>query len=179
MDSIYHEGTLGADYEAYKKAKEFYELSKSFCDYVCNNKIDNSSFKYIIENLMKIYILAINLPVVDVKNTDDEKDEKLKIYSETDIDIDKKTNIPYWTILSPLGEKLSEYDPTPSVFRGDLKDILEDLLYGNVLYEKGKVDYALYEWKNSCFTHWGGNHAMGLFSAIHGMLTKEYEKNKK
>ena len=161
-----------------EKAIKFYKLSTTFCDYVLNNPIDEESFKYILEEIMKIYLLAINLPSVDVDNTEEEKEEKYKIYSETDIDIDKKANISYWTILSPLEEKLSDYDPTPSVFRGDLKDILEDLLYGNVLYEKGKIEYALHEWKQSCLIHWGGSHAMGLFSAIHAKLMDKYLNGK-
>ena len=107
-----------------EKAKKFYKLSKTFCDYVLNNPINEESFKYILE------------------------------------------------------EKLSDYDPTPSVFRGDLKDILEDLLYGNVLYEKGKIEYALHEWKQSCLIHWGGSHAMGLFSAIHAKLMDKYLNGK-
>lgn len=157
-----------------EKANEFYELSNSFCNYIINNIVEDNSLKYIIEELMKIYLLAINLPNVNIKESEENKQYKYKIYEETDIKVSKKTNISYWNVLTPLYNPPLEDEPVQSILRNDLKEIIEDLLYGNVLYEKGKIDDAVHEWKNSCFMHWGGNHAMGLFSAIHAKLSYNY-----
>lgn len=78
-------------------------------------------------------------------------------------------NLPvngYWDVFDPLAE-------APPVFNtlwDDLTDIYRDVKEGLILFDEGRVEEAIWEWRFNFEIHWGG-HLTGAQRAIHAYFS--------
>lgn len=80
-------------------------------------------------------------------------------------------NLPvdgYWDVFYPL--ELEKEEPIFNMLSDDLSDIYRDLKDGLVLYKKGKITEAVWEWKLHFDIHWGA-HLTGAQRAIHNYFS--------
>ena len=60
-----------------EKIDSFYRMVTEFCNYFKENEITDESIDYLITSLMKIYIAALTLPIMDPE-TDEVPDTEQK-----------------------------------------------------------------------------------------------------
>ena|SRR4028119_194769 len=74
----------------------------------------------------------------------------------------------YWDVFNPLKEEA----PVFNTHSHDLSDIYRDLKEGLLLYARGQVVEAVWEWRFNFEIHWGA-HLTGAQRAIHAYLSNE------
>ena len=77
----------------------------------------------------------------------------------------------YYEIFDPLESPADE--PVGATLGDDLADIHRDLLRGLLLYERGDLAGAAWEWAFHFRAHWG-RHAMGAVNALHAWWVENY-----
>lgn len=78
-------------------------------------------------------------------------------------------NLPvdgYWDVFDPLNESDSVFN----ALWDDLSDIYRDLREGLLLYQRGQIVEAVWEWRFHFEIHWGA-HLTGAQRAIHAYFT--------
>lgn len=74
----------------------------------------------------------------------------------------------YWDVFDPLKEEA----PVFNTLFDDLTDIYRDLKEGELLYTRGLVAEAVWEWRFGFQIHWGA-HLTGAQRAIHAYFSDE------
>jgi hypothetical protein len=74
----------------------------------------------------------------------------------------------YWDVFDPL----KDVAPILNTLFDDLTDIYRDLKEGLLLYNRGQVTEAVWEWRLKFGIHWGA-HLTGAQRAIHSYLSKD------
>jgi hypothetical protein len=74
----------------------------------------------------------------------------------------------YWDVFNPLEEEA----PVFNTLSDDLSDIYRDLKEGLLLYARGQVVEAVWEWRFNFEIHWGA-HLTGAQRAIHAYISNE------
>ena len=80
-------------------------------------------------------------------------------------------NLPvneYWDVFDPL----EEAPPILNTLFDDLSDIYRDLKEGLLLYDRGQIAEAAWEWRFKFNAHWGA-HLAGAQRALHSYLSRE------
>lgn len=76
----------------------------------------------------------------------------------------------YWDIFDPLDLEVGE--PVFNSLQDDLHDIYRDLKLGLILFEKGQIQNAIWQWKFNFEIHWGA-HAVGALRALYFLYQKD------
>ena len=74
----------------------------------------------------------------------------------------------YWDVFDPLVKDKDE--PVFNTLWDDLSDIYRDVKEGLLLYEDGKTEEAIWEWRFNFTIHWGA-HLTGAQRAIHSYFS--------
>ena len=74
----------------------------------------------------------------------------------------------YWDVFNPLEEEA----PVFNSLADDLSDIYRDLKEGLLLYARGQVVEAVWEWRFNFEIHWGA-HLTGAQRAVHAYFSNE------
>lgn len=74
----------------------------------------------------------------------------------------------YWAVFEPL--KDAPEDPIFNLLSDDLADIHRDVKEGLLLYDQGKLDDGVWEWRFNYDIHWG-RHLTGALHAIHSYFS--------
>ena len=143
--------------------KEFYDLAKAFCCFISENQITIDCIPSLMEQLMKLYISAMNLP-----NTSPEEDFDDTACCAEYLPIIISDEIPqfYWEVFDPFDQE----DALCADIADDLSDIAADLLSGIREFEAGRINDAVFDWKFDLDTHWG-NHLVDVLRALHALRT--------
>ena len=127
-----------------------------FCNYFKENEITDESIDYLITSLMKIYIAALTLPIMDPE-TDEVPD-----IQKCSIKIDRKLKTTYWEVFDPWEEE----SPICGNLYDDFSDIVEDLQHDIEEYDQGRIGNAVFEWRFGVTSHWG-DHTVNTIRALH------------
>ncbi len=73
----------------------------------------------------------------------------------------------YWEVFDPFEQD----EPVCCDLIDDLTDIVNDLQYGILEYETGKIGNAVFEWKLSFDSHWG-QHLVDALRVLHAIRTR-------
>ena len=128
-----------------------------FCNYFKENEITDESIDYLITSLMKIYIAALELPLMDP-----ETDEVPDTTQKCSIKINRKLKTTYWEVFDPWEQE----SPICGDLYDDFSDIVKDLQRGIEEYDKGRIGNAVFEWRFGVTTHWG-DHTVNTIRALH------------
>lgn len=74
----------------------------------------------------------------------------------------------YWDVFHPLEEEAPVFNTLPD----DLSDIYRDLKEGLLLYTRGQIVEAVWEWRFNFEIHWGA-HLTGAQRAIHAYFSNK------
>lgn len=74
----------------------------------------------------------------------------------------------YWDVFNPFEEEAPVFNTLPD----DMSDIYRDLKEGLLLYARGQVVEAVWEWRFNFEIHWGA-HLTGAQRAIHAYFTNK------
>lgn len=139
-----------------EKINSFYRLVTEFCNYFKENEITNDAIDYLITSLMKLYIAALELPLIDPE-TDEVRDTQ-----KCSIKIDRKLKTTYWEVFDPWEEET----PIRGNLYDDFSDIVKDLQRGIEEYDLGRIGNAVFEWRFGVTNHWG-DHTVNTIRALH------------
>ena len=139
----------------------FYNLAFEFCRYLRENEIVRESVDYLISMVMKLYVLALDLPSIEPE-TENNSGDMTPIH----IRINKDLPDVYWQIFNPFNDEES----VCGSLTDDLSDISRDLQIGIHEYNSGRLGNAVFEWRLGLDHHWG-KHAVGLIQALHAIRT--------
>lgn len=148
-----------------KKEEELYSLAKEFHNYIENNTISKDIVDTLIIKLMKIYMLALELPEV-------RPDTKIDYYREIPrikIKIDDDVTNRYWLVFNSYKKD----DLVSNTIEDDLDDIVHDLDKGIVEYEDKNINNAIFIWKTDFLSHWGF-HVVELLKVLHTIKEQNY-----
>ena len=117
--------------------------------------------------LAELHLSVLNLPDLGLgEDTNDvlSSDERKSVYG-------RFQNFPvngYWDVFDPLKEEAPVFNAIPD----DLSDIYGDLKEGLLLYNRGQIVEAVWEWRFNFEIHWGA-HLTGAQRAIHSYFSNE------
>jgi len=139
------------------------EIVRDFCCWAEDNYSSDEDMKELLALLSSLYLRALALP--EYESDDDIIQERLS-HDEWKKMYDRFKLLPvghYPVFFNPLdaGE-----EPVTADLADDLADIYRDLKAGLLLFEKGNIAGAHWEWRDSFVTHWG-QHTLGAMYAIH------------
>lgn len=77
----------------------FYRMVTEFCNYFKDNEITYDSIDYLITSLMKIYVAALELPLLDPET------EEVPDAQKCSIKIDRTFKTTYWEVFDPWEDK--------------------------------------------------------------------------
>ncbi|MBP6003642.1 MAG: DUF5063 domain-containing protein [Pyrinomonadaceae bacterium] len=148
--------------------QKFVEIAKQFCTWIEGSpddaELEIAAIQRLLADLHAAVVRLEDLECGDVME-DEVSTEYWKLVRERFI------NLPfdgYWDIFDPL-----DLEPEPPVFNllsDDLADIYGDVKEGLLLYEKGFVVEAVWQWRFTFSTHWG-HHLTGAQRAVHCYLS--------
>ena len=114
--------------------------------------------------LSELHWAALRLPEVE---PDDEETRDVVGQGEWKTVCRRFEGLPvagYWDVFDPLKEE--EKEPIFNRLPDDLADIYRDVKEGLHLYDAGRVNSAVWEWRFNFQIHWG-QHLTGAQRAIH------------
>ena len=137
---------------------DFYEMAKAFCAFLENKpKVEKAQYKELLCYLSKLYFEALYLQDVEPLDDMDIRAEHITIsFGEDDC---------YWEIYNP-------YECEETVcgsLSDDFGDIYKELKTGIMLYEKGYINNAFWNWKWSFENHWS-YHAVDAMRALNWLV---------
>ena len=137
---------------------DFYEMAKAFCAFLENKpKVEKAQYKELLCYLSKLYFEALYLQDVEPLDDMDIRAEHITIsFGEDDC---------YWEIYYP-------YECEENVcgsLSDDFGDIYKELKTGIMLYEKGYINNAFWNWKWSFENHWS-YHAVDAMRALNWLV---------
>ena len=142
--------------------KNFADLAYEYCSWA-ENLADPSDddLKRAHRLLCELQLNALSLPDLDSEDTNDQltKEDWMDVRTRF-----QKFNIDqYWKVFDVFADSEG---PVLCTISDDLADIYRDLKEGLILFDRGKVNEAVWEWRFNYFIHWG-RHLTGAQSAIH------------
>lgn len=146
------------------KIKEFYQLADTYFRFISGKMMTIDDVSALMELLMKLYILAVDLPETAPETTDSAPS------GETDaVSITFSEQIPqfYWEVFDPFVPE----DAVCGNIVEDLSEIAADLQIGMKEFEAGRIGNAVFEWKFGLHRHWGG-HTVDVLRAFHAIRTR-------
>jgi hypothetical protein len=120
--------------------------------------------------LSELYAAVLLLPEGEGSEDDvnsNSADEWRRVY-------DRFADLPvsnYWEIFNPLERQAGE--PVLASLADDLADIHRDLQRGFVLFDRGDVNGAVWEWSFHFRAHWG-HHLTAALYALHAWWAENY-----
>ena len=139
-------------------SNKFYEIARSFCKWIENTpKVEKTHYKELLCFLSELYNSA--LYIQDVESIDDiEVDvERITIsFGKADC---------YWEIFNSYECE----EPVCGSLSDDFADIYKELKIGVILYEKGHINDAVWNWKWSFENHWS-YHAVDAMRVLNTLL---------
>ncbi len=148
--------------------QKFVEIAKQFCTWIEGSPDDGEmEITAIQRQLADLHAAVVRLEDTECGDAMDVEvsPEDWKVVRE------RFMNLPvngYWDIFDTL-----ELEPKPPVYNllsDDLADIYGDVKEGLLLYERGFVVEAVWQWRFTFSTHWG-RHLTGAQRAIHSYLS--------
>lgn len=144
--------------------KGFYSLANEYCCFISTAEITEDSLSTLMELLMKLYVLAANLP--------DAEPDTIECLTAGEVDISpiKFSNQIlrfYWEVFDPYEKD----EPVCGDLLDDLSDIAKDLKKGIAEYEAGRTGNAINEWKFGLYNHYG-SHIVDALRALHTARTR-------
>ena len=145
--------------------KEFADIVRRFCVWAENlTDPKDEDLEDAQRFLCKLHLSVLRLPVLDSGNTEDclTRDDWLRVHkSFQQLPLDW-----YWKVFDVFsGDEV----PVFCSISDDLADIYKDLKEGLLLYDSGKVNEAVWEWRFNYLIHWG-RHLTGAQTALHQHL---------
>ena len=144
---------------------QFAAVVRRYCSWAENSADPtDKDLKKVHSLLCELQLSALSLPTLDSGDTEVSvtRDDWLKVRERC-----QKFNIDgYWKVFDAFAE--SEL-PVFCTLSDDLADIYTDLKEGLILYDLGKVNDAVWEWRFNYFIHWG-RHLTGAQTALHQYL---------
>lgn len=150
---------------------KFAMVARQYCDW-CEKEANKAhedllTVQILLSNLQS-HILLLGLPDVaedseelaDLVTSEEWKHVRNRL-SELPID-------GYWFIFEPRTD--SPEEPVFGTLSDDLGDIYRDVKEGLLLFELGKIDDAIWEWRFGFDTHWGRHLTRALY-VIHNYFT--------
>ena len=141
------------------KLEDFYVLAKAYRQYIMNTEISEDSAAFLVEQLMKLYIAARNLP-----KPEPETERAARRGEAVKVRLSENNSPYYWMVSDP--NVLEE--PVCGSLADDLSDIASDLQRGIEEYDRGKVGNAAFEWSFGFRHHWG-DHAVDAIRYLHSI----------
>lgn len=114
--------------------------------------------------LAELHVAALGLD--DTGCGDDT--EQVVSYEDWHVILERFQTLPidlYWDVFEPLKEE----PPVLNSLSDDLADIYRDIKVGMILYKRGNIVEAVWEWRFNFHIHWGA-HLTGAQRAIHSYL---------
>ena len=146
------------------KIREFYELADTYCHYISVKEMTVDDILELMEMLMKLYLLAVNLPEIKPESID------ATVINETDeirVKFDEQIPTFYWEVFNPFVQE----EAVCGNLAVDLSEIATDLQDGMREFEEGRMGNAVFEWTFGLNSHWG-NHAVNALRALHSIRTR-------
>ncbi len=160
--------------ELHKKAKKFYDQTTSLLNLISNfpeKPWEFDEMNQLIPQLMKIYIMAMELPDPEYMEDMDYKREH-RILNRR-ITFSEKYDY-YWTVYDPYclyaeSEEgvIRDKEAVRSWLTDDLADIIIDLENGISAYKAGLVCEAIFSWRFDFIIHYGEH----IVNALHAMTS--------
>ena len=152
--------------------RAFYDQAAAFCAWLEDDS--HASFERSVPLLAgwlgALYAAAVDLPDL---TPDDHWPDAAEGY-ESSLPIRKAMeellgqHDRYWTVFDPQQREAS----VEASLADDITDIYRDLNAGLELASAGRMDAAIWEWRNSFSRHWG-RHAAEAIRALHALWTAE------
>ncbi len=144
--------------------KAFYNLANAYCCFILENELTIDCIPSLMEQLMKLYISAMNLPDAE----SEERSHYTGSYKDrSSIRINDQLPQFYWEVFDPFVQE----DSVCGDIAEDLSDIAVDLQSGIREFEAGRMGNAVFEWKFGLNSHWG-NHTIDVLRALHALRTR-------
>ena len=145
----------------------FAEAAAKFCAWAeGESQAPEKEAMYALQLLTELYRQGLRLPTIfgDEELPEIPKEDWSKIY--------KRFGALPFNYYMQCSEPQNVPDDIPGVadLADDLADIWRDLKRGLGLFNSGHVPAAVWEWRQSFWTHWG-NHATGSIFALHNWLS--------
>lgn len=154
------DGREGAE-ERLPGAGEFAAEARRFCAFVrCADELPlDLRLREARRRMAALYRAALDLPdpaALDVDDSDAPDVEGGRVepsFGKADV---------YWLVPDPTEEQA----PTVSLLSDDFGDTYLDVARGLQLWDRGKLDDAVWEWRFNFDAHWG-RHAVDALRALH------------
>lgn len=149
-----------------KQIEAFAKYADKFCSWTESlQKNDTINLDELLILLSEMLNTALLLPIIDAESVDEDT-ERLTHDEWTTIH-KKISSLPfqyYYEIFDP--HDFEDKEPVTGDLHDDLADIYRDIKPGVILYQKGFISDAAFEWKLSFGTHWG-EHILSAMRAIY------------
>jgi hypothetical protein len=144
----------------------FAEIVRRYCSWAESPAGEPHDEMLTAQNLLaELHLAVLNLPDLGLG----EDTEDVLFTEEWKFVCRRFQNLPvngYWDVFDPLNEEAPVYN---TLF-DDLSDIYRDLKEGLVLYKRGQIVEAVWEWRFHFAIHWGA-HLTGAQRAIHSYFS--------
>jgi hypothetical protein len=150
-----------------QSVKEFADAARRFCAWAESEPDDSEADLITAQRLLaELHLAAIRLPALDP----DRDREANRLPAEMWERMRQRfANLPvdgYWDVFDPLKEE----KPVFGSLSDDLADIYRDIKTYMPLYEAGRIEEAVFQWRLHFYIH-GGHHLVGAQRAVHCFLT--------
>ncbi|MEO8572840.1 MAG: DUF5063 domain-containing protein [Pyrinomonadaceae bacterium] len=147
---------------------KFAEVARRYCDWAEGPALHAAADIHTARRLL----IELHSAVIDLPDNCPETDTAEDAFVEFDWHAirGRFQQLPvdgYWDVFNPLKEDA----PVFNTLFDDLSDIWRDVKEGLVLYDRGDLAEAVWEWQFNFKIHWGA-HLTGAQRAIHQHLTE-------
>lgn len=146
--------------------KRFAEVVRRFCSWAENLADPNEKELDVAHRLLcELQLNVLDLPDLESESTDHSlgRNDWLNVY-------ERFQHLPI-NFYCKVYDVFSEDEvPVGCAISDDLSDIYRDLKEGLLLYDSGKVNEAVWEWRFNYLIHWG-RHLTGVQTALHQYLS--------
>ena len=151
-----------------QSVKEFAEVGRRYCEWAEGSALEPNEDMLAARCLLaELHIAAINLP----ENSPDTDDAEDRTFPEQWHAVCRRfSNLPvrgYWDVFDPLQDE----KPVFNTLWDDLTDTYQDIKEGLLLFDDGKIEEAIWEWRFHFQIHWGA-HLTGAQRAIHSYFNQ-------
>lgn len=127
---------------------------------------DVTAFTELAQSLAVLYAASLALPVVHLSDDDETSDApppdvvvpEVVVLGEVDV---------YWEFFNPYVED----SVVGASLTDDIKDVYRDVVGGLLLFQRGEVEDAIWNWRFFRQNHWG-DHAVDALRALQRLITK-------
>ena len=147
--------------------KQFSTIVERYCTWAEQPGSDAADDIIVARQLLAELHLAVLL-LTDIGCGED-IDDNIVSFEEWRTVLNRFQELPvqlYWDIFNPLEEE----SPVLNSLSDDLADIYRDIKEGLILYNRGMIIEAVWEWRFNFQIHWGA-HLTGAQRAIHSYLS--------